>query len=109
MDDMPSRGYSPGRPFSRQALLRVEMADTRRPSRVPGYGRGMAAGQCSHGRSLIEIGLRTKAAQSERAKQPRGKVTDAGETLSQLIKELVLQRQYRHNTAKDYGLAFLTC
>lgn len=50
---------------------------------------------------LVTIGLRTKAAQSKRAKQPRGKVTDAGETLSQLIKELVLQRQYRHNTAKE--------
>lgn len=50
---------------------------------------------------IIEIGLRTKRAQSERAKKPRSRVTDFGETLEQLIAELALDPQHRDSTAKD--------
>jgi hypothetical protein len=50
---------------------------------------------------LVALGVRTKDAQSRRAKKPRGKVTSYGETLGQLIEKLALQRQYRNRSAKE--------
>ena len=50
---------------------------------------------------LVAVGVGTKAAQSRRAKKPRGKVTSGGDTLDQLIEKLAARPQYRAQTAKD--------
>jgi hypothetical protein len=50
---------------------------------------------------IVAMGLRTKDAQSKRAKNPRGKVTSGGATIGQLIESLALQPQHRSDTARE--------
>jgi len=50
---------------------------------------------------IVAVGLRTKSAQSKRARKPRGKIAGFEETLGQLIKELALSSRYRDNTARE--------
>ncbi len=47
------------------------------------------------------IGQATRNAQSERARKPRGKITEDGETINQVILELALNPQYRRDTARE--------
>ncbi len=49
----------------------------------------------------FKIGENTSCSQSERAKRPRGKITDDGKTLGQVIRELALKPEYRRDTARD--------
>lgn len=55
---------------------------------------------------IVAMGVRTKDAQSRRAKKPRGKITSYGETLGHLIENLALQPQYRSETAKELWTHF---
>ena len=55
---------------------------------------------------IVAMGVRTKDAQSRRAKNPRGRITSYGETLGQLIERLALQPQYRSDTAKKLWAHF---
>jgi hypothetical protein len=50
---------------------------------------------------IFKIGLKTKEAQSKRARKPRGKVTDNGLTIGQVIGALAVMPQYRGLIAKE--------
>jgi len=49
----------------------------------------------------LAMGERTRRAQSERAKKPRGKITDGGTTIGQIIGYLAVGPQYQGNRAKE--------
>jgi hypothetical protein len=52
------------------------------------------------------IGEQCRDAQSKRAKKPRGKVADNGETIDQVIQKLALNPQHRRDTAKELWTHF---
>ncbi|MFZ1007453.1 MAG: hypothetical protein WAN65_11485 [Candidatus Sulfotelmatobacter sp.] len=54
----------------------------------------------------LAIGERARDAQSKRAKRPRGKITDDGETIDQVIQKLAVNPQYRRDTAKELWTRF---
>ena len=56
---------------------------------------------------LAEIGFKTSKAQSKRAKKPRGKVSDDGKTVSQIIGWLATAEDHEEETAKDLWNLFL--
>jgi hypothetical protein len=47
------------------------------------------------------VGLRHKETQSNRAKRPRGRITEDGKTINQIIADLVLRAEHRDETAKE--------
>ncbi len=55
---------------------------------------------------IFMIGVKSKEAQSKRAKKPRGSITSGGETIGQLIERLALQPQHRSDTAKELWAHF---
>lgn len=50
---------------------------------------------------LSQIGRDTKAAQSKRAQNPRGKIPGEGKTVNKLIEELALNPEYLDESAKE--------
>jgi hypothetical protein len=55
---------------------------------------------------IYAIGLRAKEAQSKRARRPRGKVTDDGKTIHELIAALLSKREHQDMSAKELWLPF---
>lgn len=51
--------------------------------------------------SIVRIGMRHAGAQKARAQKPRGKVTDDGKTVTQMIRALTLQPEYLNERAKE--------
>jgi hypothetical protein len=49
---------------------------------------------------IFAIGMRAMAAQRDRARKPRGKVTVDGKTITRVITELALKPEYREERAK---------
>lgn len=57
--------------------------------------------------SIIEIGIKSKAAQSKRAKNRRGKIPGTGKTVNQIIEELALNPEHADESAKELWGHFL--
>jgi hypothetical protein len=50
---------------------------------------------------VVALGLKHKEAQRRRAQRPRGKVTDDGRNLKQIVEALVLGPEHREETARE--------